>query len=164
MTDSDKRTELKNKIDAAEKRNQERSGGQSFGDYARETRDSATSFAKEHPITTVLGAAAIGVLIASLVPGPGRRLRKQATKQGAAWAGMLADLAVSYGSQALDSASSAARSGQGKLGDLGDALGQGARTVRKNAAGFADEAGTVGRDAGNRAARTFRDLRSRITN
>lgn len=164
MADSDKRTELKNKIDAAEKRNQERGSGQSFGDYARDTRDTATTFVKEHPITTVLGAAAVGILIASVVPGPGRRLRKRATKRGAVLASMLADLAVTYGTQALEGAGNAARTGQNKLGDLGDAIGDGARSMGRGAADFADDAGAIGRDAGKRAARTFRDLRSRITN
>lgn len=160
MTTTQKRTELKNKIDAAEKRNQDRS----FGEYARDARDGATTFVKEHPITTLAGAAAVGILIASIVPGPGRRLRKQATKRGAVLAGVLADLAITYGTQALEGAGSAARAGQDKLGDLGDAIGDGARSLRRGAGGLADETGSLTREAGKRATRTLRDLRSRMSN
>ncbi len=159
-----KRTELKKKIDAAEQRNQERS----FGDYARDARDGATSFVKEHPITTLAGGIALGVLVAALVPGPGRRLRKQATKRGAVLGGVLADLALTYGSQALDGASKAARTGQSRLGDLGetlgDALADGARTLRREAGEASDTAGSLSSDLGKRATRSLRNLRSRMAN
>jgi hypothetical protein len=158
-----KRTELKDKVDAAQKRNRAREE-KSFGDYARDAGSGATSFVKEHPITTLAGAAALGILIASVVPGPGRRLRKQATKRGAVLAGVLADLAITYGSQALEGAGKAARSGQDKLGDLGEVLGDSARSLRKSAGDAADDAGSLSRDAGKRALRTFRDLRSRMAN
>ena len=158
-----KRTELKDKVDAAQKRNRARQE-KSFGDYARDAGSGATSFVKEHPITTLAGAAALGILIASVVPGPGRRLRKQATKRGAVLAGVLADLAMTYGSQALEGAGKAARSGQDKLGDLGEVLGDSARSLRRSAGDAADDAGSLSRDAGKRALRTFRDLRSRMAN
>jgi len=164
MATNDKRTELKSKIDAAEKRNQERS----FGDYAREARDGATSFVKEHPITTLAGGVALGVLIAAVVPGPGRRLRKQATRRGAVLAGVLADLAANYGSQTLDGAGKAARSGQSRLGDLGetlsDALAEGARSLRRQAGEASDGAESATRQAGKSATRTLRNLRSRMAN
>ena len=160
---SPKRTELKSKVDAAQKRNKTREE-RSFGDYARDAGSGATSFVKEHPITTLAGAAALGILIASVVPGPGRRLRKQATKRGAVLAGVLADLAITYGSQALEGAGKAARSGQDKLGDLGEALGDSARSLRRNAGDATDDAGSLSRDAGKRALKTFRDLRSRMAN
>jgi len=136
----------------------------SFGDYARDAGSGATSFVKEHPITTLAGAAALGILIASVVPGPGRRLRKQATKRGAVLAGVLADLAMTYGSQALEGAGKAARSGQDKLGDLGEVLGDSARSLRKSGGDAADDAASLSREAGKRALRTFRDLRSRMAN
>ena len=83
MATNDKRAELKSKVDAAQKRNQEREQQRTLGDYARDARDEATSFIKEHPITTIAGGIAVGVLVASVVPGPGRRLRKKATRRGA---------------------------------------------------------------------------------
>lgn len=160
---SPKRAELKNKVDAAQKRNKAREE-RSFSDYARDAGSGATSFVKEHPITTLAGAAALGILIASIVPGPGRRLRKQATKRGAVLASALADLAITYGSQAFEGAGNAARAGQDKLGDLGEALSDGARSLRRGAGNAADEAGSVTSEVGRRAARTLRDLRSRMAN
>ena len=155
MADPKKRAELKNKIETAEKRQQKRQE-RSFGDYARDARDGATSFVKEHPLTTLAGALAVGVVIASVVPGPGRRLRKQATRRGAVLAGVLADLAVTYGSQALEGAGKAASAGQNRLGDLGETLADSARSLRR-------EAGDLAGDAGKRASRGFRDLRSRMS-
>jgi ElaB/YqjD/DUF883 family membrane-anchored ribosome-binding protein len=163
-TDNKKRQELKSKVDAAQKRNKERS----FGDYAREARDDATSFAKEHPITTLVGGLALGVLVASMVPGPGRRLRKRATKRGAALAAVLGDLAVTYGSRALDGAGDAARSGQSRLGDLGDTLtevlSEGAKSLRREAGDATEGAERLSRSAGKRATKTLRNLRSRMAN
>lgn len=148
-----KRTQLKQKVSAAQQRNAERS----LGDYARGARDGATSFVKEHPIATVAGGLALGVLVASLVPGPGRRLRKQATARGALLAGVLADLAIAYGTQFADSAEKAARAGQDRLGDLGDTIGAGVRSLRGETREVADDFGT-------RAVRTLRDLRARMAN
>ncbi len=168
MATNDKRAELKSKVDAAQKRNQEREQQRTLGDYARDARDEATSFIKEHPITTIAGGIALGVLVASVVPGPGRRLRKKATRRGAVLAGALADLAVNYGSRALDGAGSAARSGQSRLGDIGEAfseaLSEGARNLRREAADLSDSAGSLTQKAGKRATRTMRDLRSRMSN
>lgn len=168
MTATKKRAELKSKVDAAEKRNKDRQEQKSFGEYARGARDEATSFVKEHPITTLVGGVALGVLVASLVPGAGRRLRKQATRRGAVLAGVLGDLALTYGSQALDGAGKVTRSGKSRLGELGEtlteALADGARNLRREAGEASDSAGSLTRDAGNRATRTLRDLRSRMSN
>lgn len=152
-----KRAALKGKINAAEKRNANRNADRSMTDYAREARDGATSFVKQHPITTVVGGLALGVLVASFVPGPGRKLRKQATKRGAVMAGVLADLALTYGKDILDGAGKAARTGQDRLGDLGSSIGGGARDASR-------EAGSFTREAGERAVKTLRDLRSRMAN
>lgn len=148
-----KRTALKQRVSAAQQRNQERS----FSDYARGARDGATSFVKEHPIATIAGGLALGVVVASLVPGPGRRLRKQATARGALLAGVLTDLAIAYGTQLADGAEKAARAGQDRLGDLGDTIGAGVRSLRGETQEVAD-------DFGSRAVRTLRDLRSRMAN
>ena len=78
MADKKKREELKNRIEAG----QQRHANRTVGDYAREARDNATAFVKEHPVATVVGGVAIGVIVASMVPGPGRRMRKKATKRG----------------------------------------------------------------------------------
>ncbi|ANY20640.1 hypothetical protein A6F68_02138 [Tsuneonella dongtanensis] len=137
---STKRTELKQKIEAAEKRNAERS----FGDYARDAADGATSLVKEHPVATVVGGLALGAIVASLLPGPGRKVRKKASARGAVIAGALADLALTYGTRFLDNAGSAARAGQDRVSDLGETLGDTAR------------------NAGKTASKTIGDLRSRF--
>lgn len=163
MTPEEKRAELREKIEAAEQRNKARS----FGDYAREARDEATAFVKEHPLATVAGGLALGAVIAALVPGPGRRLRKKATKRGAVLAGVIAELGATYGSQFLESASRAARAGQDRLGDLGDTIGDTARHLGRDAGSVAgdasDSARSVGREIGRKATRTVRDLRSRMS-
>lgn len=152
-TSDAKRSELKSKVSAAQRRNAQRS----LGDYAREARDGAASFAKEHPITTVAGALALGALIASIVPGPGRRLRKQATARGAVLSGLLTDLALTYGAQLAERAGKAARASQDRLGDLGESIGDGVRNLRGESREVAD-------DLGSRAVRTLRDLRARMAN
>lgn len=144
MATIDKRAELKSKIEAAEQRNAERS----IADRARDAADGATSFVKEHPIATVAGGLAFGAIIASLIPGPGKRMRKKASARGALIAGALADLAIKYGAEFLDSATSAARTGQSRLGDIGETIGDSAREAS--------------RSAGKGARSTLGNLRSRF--
>ena len=128
-TTNDKRAELKEKIEAAEKRNADRS----FGDYARDAADGATSFVKEHPIATVFGGLALGAIVASLLPGPGRRVRKKASARGAVVAGALADLALTYGTRFMTGAEKAAKAGQDRVGDLGETISETARSASKSA-------------------------------
>lgn len=158
---SAKRTELKSKVDAAQKRNSARSKEQSLGNYARDAGSSATSFVKEHPITTVVGGLAIGVLIASFLPG-GRKVRKKASAKSAMLATALADLALTYGTQLLETSGKAAREGQERLGDLGETIADGARSLSRSASSKAGDAGDSARSLGKTAIRTIRDLRSRI--
>ena len=158
-----RRTELKSKVDAAQKRNTARSKDQSLGDYARDAGSSATSFVKEHPITTMIGGLAVGVLIASIVPGPGRRLRKKATARSAVLAGAITDLALTYGTQLLEGAEKAANASGQRLGELGGTIGDSARTARRGASAAAESAEGSARDIGKAAVRTLRDFRSRMS-
>lgn len=163
MTTDDKRREMRGKIEAGERRNAERG----VADYAREARDSATAFVKEHPFATVAGGLAIGAIIAAMIPGPGRRLRKKATARGSALAAMIAELGIAYGAGLLDNLGEAARSGQDKLVDLGDSLGDTAHDVRREAGSLAGSAGDTARkltrEAGEKAGRSIRDLRARMS-
>jgi hypothetical protein len=163
MTTDQKRKKLRGKIEAGERRNAERS----LSDYAREARDGATSFVKAHPIATVAGALALGAIVASLVPGPGRRLRKQATARGSAIAAMLAELGMAYGANLLDGLSDAAKAGQDRLEDLGDSVGDTARSLRREAGHLAGNAGdsarSLRREASKKAGRSIRDLRARMS-
>ena len=160
MTTKEKRETLREKIEAGERRNAERS----LGDYAREARDGATSFVKAHPIATVAGGLALGVIVASLVPGPGRRLSCASAAKGSALAAMLTELGIAYGTGLLDNLGDAARDGQDKLEDLGHSVGDTARSLRREADDASESAESFGRDAGKRATRTLRNLRSRMSN
>lgn len=163
MPKDQKRKQMRDKIEAGERRNAERS----LGDYAREARDGATSFVKEHPIATVIGGLALGAIVASLIPGPGKRLRKKATARGSALAAMLTELGVAYGASMLDSLGDAARAGQDKLEDLGDSVGDTARGLRREAGHLAGNAGdgarALRREASKKAGRSIRDLRARMS-
>lgn len=129
MSTTDKRAELKSKIEAAEQRNADRT----LGDRAREAAEGATSFVKDHPFATIAGGVVLGALIASIVPGPGKRMRKKAGAKGALVAGTLADLAIKYGTEFLESATQAAKTGQDRLGDLGETIGETARGASRSA-------------------------------
>lgn len=163
MADEQKREELKSRIEAGEQRHANRS----FGEYARDARDNATAFVKKHPIATVAGGVAIGALVASMVPGPGRRMRKQATRRGSALAATIAELGLAYGTSLLDNMGQAARTGGERIEDLGDALGDGARDLRRQAgfqgAAASDTARRLTRKAGKKTSRTARNLRDRLT-
>lgn len=153
-----KREELREKIEAAEARNEARS----VGDMARDAQEAATEFVKEHPIATIAGVAAIGLAIGAMTR-PGRRVGKR----GAALAAMAAEFGMSYAREALELAEGAAASGKDKLEDLGDSIGESARGLRRDAAYYADsttdKARTFGRRAGKKAGRAMRDLRARST-
>lgn len=159
----EKRKNLREKIEASERRNEERTAA----DYAIEARDRATAFVKEHPIATLAGGVALGVLVASLVPGPGRRMRKKATAKGSALAAMLTELGIAYGTSLLDNIGDAARSGQDRLEDLGDSMGDTARSLRREAGHLIGDAGdsarALSREAGKKAGRSIRDLRARMS-
>ena len=162
ITDQEKREQLREKIEAAEARNEERS----FGDYAKEAAETATEFAKKHPLATVAGVVGLGFLIGAMTK-PGRRLGRR----GGAMAAFAADAALAYGLNAFDrastGASAAARTGSDKFQDVTDAIGSAARNFRRDAAYRTDVATdtvkATSRKASRRASRTIRDLRSRLT-
>lgn len=163
MTTDQKRENLKEKIEAAERRNEERSAA----DYAIEAKDRATAFVKEHPIATVAGGLVLGAVVAAMIPGPGRRMRKKATAKGSALAAMLTELGIAYGTSLLDGIGDAAQAGQDKLEDLGDSVGDTARSLRREAGyragGASNVARALTRDTGKKAGRTLRDLRARMS-
>ena len=162
ITDEEKREKLREKIEASEIRNEERS----FADYARDAADQATEFAKKHPLATVAGVIGLGFVIGAMTRR-GRRLGRR----GGAMAAIAADAALAYGLNAFDrastSAAAAARGGSDRLQDVGDAIGSAARTFRRDAAYRSDVAGdalrSTSRKASRKASRTIRDLRTRLT-
>lgn len=158
MASEARREALKEKIEAGRQRIAER-------DYAQSARDAAgaaTNFVKEHPLATLGGAIAIGLAIGAMTKR-GRRLGRR----GGVVAGLLADAAIAYGVSMIDRAGDAAREGQDRLEDLGDALSDSARTARREASHLAGTASDKTRSAARRttrkAGRAIRDLRSRAT-
>ncbi|MGZ5792431.1 MAG: hypothetical protein ACXWI7_09390, partial [Croceibacterium sp.] len=85
MTEA-KRTNIKRKVTAAKTRNQSRAAPSSFADRAGETaieaKDKFSAFAKKHPIATIAGGLAIGILISGLFRGsPTRKAGKKLGKR-----------------------------------------------------------------------------------
>ena len=160
-TDQAKRDELRQKIEEAEARNEQRS----LADYAHEAQEGATRFVKERPITAIAGVAAIGLLIGALTP-PGRRVARRAGARALSFGTLAAEMAALYGARTMDAAGDAARSGQDSLEDLGDSIGRRARNLKRNAGFTAAETGddlrTFGRRARRRTGRGYRDLKARL--
>jgi len=183
---TDKRDELRAKIEASERRIAERT----LADDARDAASAATEYAKKNPLTVVGGAIAVG-LIVGLMTKPGRRAAKSAAtgtvsavggaatgaaktvstaakKRGSAFSTLIADGLVAYGIKLIDDALDGARAGQDKLEDLGDAAGAKARGAKRDAeylAGTAaDKTRNVTRRTRRRATRAVRDLATRVSN
>ena len=166
MTDQ-KRQTLKQKIEAGQARN--RDMGRTTivdraGEAAIEAKDRFVEFAKEHPIVTVAGGVALGVLVSGLFKrSPTRKLGNAAAKRAGTIAALGAEFAMAYAQQAMAMANEAGREGAQKLGELGETVGGGARSTSRAAvdrAGDLTEAARVlTRDAGKRLGKV---LRSRI--
>jgi hypothetical protein len=166
MTDA-KRQQLKNKIAAGEARN--RDLGRTTivdraGEAALEAKDKFVAFAKEHPVATVAGGVALGILVSALFKrSPTRRLGGKAAKAAGGVAALGAEFALAYAQQAMAAANEAGREGAHKLGELGEAVGATARSRGRVAADRAGEwtesARLATRDAGKRLGKA---LRSRI--
>ena len=145
-----KRQNLKQKVAAGQARQKSRSKPETTttivdraGEKAIEAKDKFVEFAKEHPIATVAGGVAIGILVAGLFRGPRRAAIKGGTR-AAGLAAVGAEVALAYAQQAMAAAAEAGRAGADRLDDLGD----NARHIGRDAAG---RAGELGRDAASRA-------------
>lgn len=108
---SDKREQLRDRIEAAEARQRAREIGQRATDAA----DRVTSFAREHPLLLIAGGLAIGAALSTLVPrSPTRRLSKKTI----AFMASMAEFGIAYGREALEAAEEAAQQGKAKLTEL----------------------------------------------
>lgn len=151
LSDQEKRDQLRARIEAGERRVEERT----LADQAREAADNAIDFAKAHPIATVAGAVAVGLVIGAMTK-PGRRL----ARRGGAWTSYATDAALAYGLSMLEGAGD-------KLEDFGDAAGTQARRLKRDAGYRIDTLGdslsSNRRKAGRKSSRAIRDLRARFT-
>lgn len=149
-----KKKNLKQKVAAAEKRNQERSEA-SFLDRAGETaieaKDQFTAFAKKHPVATVAGGLAVGILIAGMFKGPRRAAIAGGTK-AAGLAAVGAELAMAYAAKAFDAAREAGEEGADWLGEMSVTARKQAKSLGSEAADYAasarDSAASTGKSIG----------------
>ncbi|AOL94784.1 hypothetical protein [Porphyrobacter sp. LM 6] len=141
------RDSLRARIEAAERRNAERS----LGDTAREAAKAAVDYTRANPLTVIGGALAVGLAI-GLLTRPGRRavlraangtgeavsgvaasaasgVKQLASKGGSKLGTMLGEAAVAYAMTLIDDALDAAREGQGRAAELGEAASTKARGI-----------------------------------
>ena len=118
MTEA-KRTQLKQKVAAAQKRNEDRGRTtivDRAGERAIEAKDKFTAFAREHPIATVAGGLAAGILISALFKrSPTRKIGNRAAKAASGLAATGAEFALGYALQAWEAANEA-----GRASDVGE--------------------------------------------
>lgn len=169
MTDSsapalttDKRDALRARIEAAERRNAERT----LADQAREAAQAASDYTRAHPLTVIGGALAVGLLV-GLATRPGRRVAARAAGAvGAAASGaassaassvkgvaarggsrigaLLGDAALAWSVQLIEELLESARTGQGNIGELAE---EAAQKLSAAAATARDTARTTGSKA-----------------
>ena len=160
MTEA-KRETLKQKVAAGQARNRKRNENTTTvfdraGERALEAKDKFVDFAKEHPIATVAGGVAIGILVAGLFKGP----RKAAIRGGSRAAGLAAigaEVALAYAQQAIQAASEAGRAGAEKLDGIGDTARDLGRDAADRAGDIGESARLAARDAGKRIAQAWRN-------
>lgn len=164
MSDAKRRT-LKDKIEAGQARN--RDLGRTTivdraGERAIEAKDRFVAFAKEHPVATVAGGLAVGILVSGLFKrSPTRKLGNAAAKRAGTIAALGAELALAYAQQAVSAANEVGREGAHKLGELGDTVGGSARSTSRaaleRAGDLTEAARAVTRDAGKRLGKALRN-------
>lgn len=178
---TDKRDALRAKIEAAERRNAERT----LADQAREAANSAVDYTRANPLTVIGGAVAVGLVI-GLLTRPGRRVAGRAlhgasdaisgaaasakstvtgatSRQGSRIGTMIGEAAITYLMTAVDDLIETARAGQDKAADLGDAAGTQAKRITANATeaagSAADSTRALARKTADVAVGVVRDIR-----
>jgi hypothetical protein len=176
-----KRDSLRARIEAAERRNDNRS----LADSAREAAKAAADYTRANPLTVIGGALAVGLAI-GLLTRPGRRVARRvvgsasgavsgaaastvsgvkgvAARGGSRIGMMLGEAAMAYIITLVDDALETARTGQNRAGEIGDAAGAQARRLRTGAADAVDSAAATSRKLAQStrgtAERIVRDLK-----
>ena len=149
LTDEQKREKLRERIEAGEQRNEERT----LAEQAKDAADSAMEFTKKHPFAVVGGVLLAGLAIGAMTR-PGRRIGRR----GGAFA---------YGARMVDGVLDGAQYAGDRIEDLGESTATTARGLRRDAAYKLDVAGDAlrasSRKAGRKGSRAYRSLRTRIT-
>jgi hypothetical protein len=181
LTPLDRRDALRARIEAAERRNAERS----LAEQARAAADAAVDYTRAHPLTVIGGAVAAGLVI-GLLTRPGRRVagrawhgageaisgaassasagvKNAASRGGSRLGAMIGDAALAYAMTMLDEFLDAARTGRERAAELGDAAGAQTRKLSSEASGAAGSAAAGTRDLARRtreaALGVVRDIR-----
>jgi ElaB/YqjD/DUF883 family membrane-anchored ribosome-binding protein len=174
------RDSLRAKIEAAERRNAERT----LADDAREAAKAAADYTRAHPLTVIGGALAAGLLI-GLLTRPGRRVANRAVhstadaisgtasrarsgidsitgRSGSRLGRMIGQAAMGYAMTIFDEAMETARAGQERAAELGDTAGTQAKKLSANASEAAGTAAgntrALARKTRDAAAGVVRDL------
>lgn len=173
------RDALRARIEAAERRNAERT----LADQAREAASSAADYTRANPLTVIGGALATGLVI-GLLTRPGRRAAGRAfdsasdaissagssaknlvARRRSGFGQSISDALVAYGMAMIDEILDAARAGQDRASDLGHAAGAQGRKLSASASETADSAVTSTRALAHKtrsvAAEVFSDLKRR---
>lgn len=152
------RDALRARIEAAERRNAERT----LADQARDAAGAAVDYTRAHPLTVIGGALALGLAL-GLLTRPGRAAarravssttgavssvaanatsgaKRAATRGGVQIGTVMGKAVMGVVLTAIDDALEAARTGQERAGQLGEAA---SAEVRKARASAADAAGTA---------------------
>jgi hypothetical protein len=120
-----KRSQIRKKVTAAESRNKTRAATPTLTDRAGETaveaKDKFAAFARQHPIATVAGGIAVGILVSGFFRGsPTRKAGRKLGEKAAGLAALGAELAVAYAQHAMEAANEARQSGAETLGSWSD--------------------------------------------
>lgn len=181
FTADGKRDALRARIEAAERRNAERT----LAVQAREAASAAVDYTRAHPLTVIGGALALGLTI-GLLTRPGRQLahrvatgageavsgarssaasgvKRVAVRSGSQLGTLIGEAVMSYVMTMIDEALDTARTGQERAVDLGEAASAKARKLSASAADAAESASTFSKDfaqeARSAAARLAKDLK-----
>ena len=162
ITDEERREALRQKIAASEERNAQRT----FADQAKEAADTALDYVRENPLKSV-AAVALGALAIGAMTRRGRNVATNAGKKTSKFAALASDAAIAYTMSLLDAAGDAVETGQHKMADFSDTVGDKARKFRrfsaKEAHEVSDQVNKVARKTGRSTRKTIKDLRSRLT-
>src|SRR6478752_3857417 len=120
-----KRNQIRSKVAAAKSRNDSRAESPSLsdraGERAIEAKDKFAAFARQHPIATVAGGIAVGILVSGFFRGsPTRKAGRELGKKAASLAAIGTELAIAYAQHAMEAANEARQSGAETLGSWSD--------------------------------------------
>jgi len=145
-----KRNELKDQIAAGEARVRAREDATLLdraGERAIEAKDRFTDFAREHPVATVAGGLAVGVLISGLFRNsPTRKAGRKAAAKTSTLAHVGGELATTWFAQMMAAASDARRTGADQLDGAATTVGRTSRRLGREAGHLAHEAGDSARE------------------